>query len=133
MQKRTRRKASEIERLRSKILKVVKKERNITLTDLVRLYGASIGIRDTPSDKNLAKRQLDTLANADHISFKRNGRDLVARYLGEPAEGPDPVPVGRRLDAFGAGDRQLGIECTAEFFRRQYRVGRHQGLRATGG
>lgn len=79
MGKRSRRKASEIDKLRSKMLKIVQRESEITLTSLVRQYGASIGIRDTPSDKNLAKRQLDVLAKNGSIEFNRFGRDLVAK------------------------------------------------------
>ncbi|HSR51525.1 MAG TPA: hypothetical protein VLV83_11900 [Acidobacteriota bacterium] len=106
--KRTRRKAAEIEKLRNKILKIVKREKDITLTNLVRQYGASIGIRNTPSDKNLAKRQLDILAKGPDIQFNRQGRDLVAQYKGEeekPAEAAEsresaegaPTPVAEAL------------------------------------
>ncbi|HSR69333.1 MAG TPA: hypothetical protein VLU25_15465 [Acidobacteriota bacterium] len=105
--KRTRRKAAEIEKLRNKILKIVKREKEITLTSLVRQYGASIGIRNTPSDKNLAKRQLDILAKGPDVEFNRQGRDLVARYEGQeekPAEAASesgeaaaPTPVAEAL------------------------------------
>ena len=93
MAKRTRRKASEIEKLRNNILKVVQTEGRITLTDLVRQYGTSIGIRDTPSDKNLAKRQLDILAKGDRVNFRRSGRDLVAEYRAPEEEKPVEAPV----------------------------------------
>ncbi len=79
MEKRTRRKASEIEKLRNKMLKIVQREGEISLTSLVRQYGASVGIKDSASDKNLAKRQLDILAKSGSISFDRHGRDLIAR------------------------------------------------------
>lgn len=82
MKKRTRRKASEIERLRNKILRIVKKDRRISLTAMVAHYGVQMGVRNTPSDKNLVKRQLDVLAKSGDIDFGRAGRDLVARYTG---------------------------------------------------
>lgn len=90
MEKRSRRKASEIEKLRSKMLKIVQRESEITLTNLVRQYGASIGIRDTPSDKNLAKRQLDVLAKDGNIEFNRLGRDLVAKASAPAGEAAAP-------------------------------------------
>ena len=88
--KRRRRKTSEISKLRNKLLEAVKKEGRITLTDLVGLYGLDIDIRDTISDRNLAKRQLDILAHANEIQFSREGRDLVATA---PTPKPEPAPV----------------------------------------
>jgi len=86
MKKRSRRKVSEIEKLRSKMLKIVKLEGEISLTSLVRQYGASVGIKDTASDKHLAKRQLDILAKSGGISFDRHGRDLIARSAAPAAQ-----------------------------------------------
>lgn len=79
MAKRSRRKASEIDKLRNKMLKIVQREGEISLTNMVRQYGASVGVKDTPSDKNLAKRQLDVLAKSGSIRFQRHGRELIAR------------------------------------------------------
>ena len=92
--KRHRRKANEIRQLRNKLLEAVKKEGRINLTDLVGLYGPSIGIKDTPSDKNLAKRQLDILAKQGRIKVRREGRDLVAtaQPMAEPAIPAPPTP-----------------------------------------
>lgn len=88
--KRRRRKASEIEKIRSKLKEVVKKEGRISLTDLVKLYGASMGLKDTISDKALAKRQLDLLASTGDIEFQRDGRDLVAEHKPPPQPAPPP-------------------------------------------
>lgn len=98
MQKRSRRKASEIEKLRGKILKIVKREGRISLTNLVRHYGSSIGIRNTPSDKNLCKRQLDILAKTTNIVFGRNGRDLYAQWVGEEEPAIQEVGVPAELE-----------------------------------
>ena len=91
MKKRSRRKAREIEKLRSKMFRIVQQEGEISLTSLVRQYGASVGIKGTASDKNLAKRQLDILAKSGRIHFDRHGRDLIARSAAagiEQAEAP---------------------------------------------
>ena len=89
--KRRRRSASEIRKLRSKLLEAVQQEGRVTLTDLVGLYGPSIGIKDTLSDKYLAKRQLDILAREKAIVFRRDGRDLVA--AAKPAPQPPTTPA----------------------------------------
>ena len=91
--KRHRRKASEIRKLRGKLLETVQNEGRITLTDLVALYGPSIGIRDTISDKGLAKRQLDILAREKAILFRRDGRDLVAAAKPSPQPPTTPAPA----------------------------------------
>ncbi|MEE8586678.1 MAG: hypothetical protein V3T83_17695 [Acidobacteriota bacterium] len=70
----------------------MKKEGRISLTDLVGLYGASIGIKDTLSDKSLAKRQLDILAQEKAIIFRRDGRDLVAAAKPSPQPPTTPAP-----------------------------------------
>lgn len=88
--KRRRRKASEIEKIRARLQEAVKKEGRISLTDLVGMYGASIGIKETISDKALAKRQLDLLASTGDIEFQRDGRDLVAEYKPPPRPAPRP-------------------------------------------
>lgn len=94
MEKRRRRTAKEIRKLRSDLREIVKRERRITLTDLVRDHGSGIGIRDTVSDKNLVKRQLDILASGNDIRFQREGRDLVASFREklQPAPAPEPPP-----------------------------------------
>lgn len=91
VKKRTRRKASEIERLRAKIFGVIQKENKINLTDLVGLYGSSLGVRDTASDKNLVKRQLDVLADSGRIHFGRDGRNLIARLVASPGAFNSPA------------------------------------------
>ncbi len=92
MEKRRRRTAKEIRKLRSDLREIVKRERRITLTDLVRDHGAAIGIRDTVSDKNLVKRQLDILASGNDCRFQREGRDLVASWREKPTPAPAPTP-----------------------------------------
>ncbi|MEE8586219.1 MAG: hypothetical protein V3T83_15350 [Acidobacteriota bacterium] len=91
MEKRRRRTAKEIRKLRSDLQKIVKSERRISLTDLVRDHGAEIGIRDTVSDKNLAKRQLDILASGNDYRFQREGRDLVASWREKPTPAAAPA------------------------------------------
>lgn len=93
MAKRSRRKASEIEKLRNKMLKIVQREGEISLTNMVREYGRSVGVKDTPSDKNLAKRQLDVLAKSGSIRFERHGRELIARSTGPAPQSVPPQPV----------------------------------------
>lgn len=90
MAKRKRRTAREIQRLRDDFLKAIQKEGKITLTNLIQQYGAPLGVKNTPSDKNLVKRQLDRLVKEGLIQFRRQGRDLVAQ-----ADGKGETPKAR--------------------------------------
>jgi hypothetical protein len=56
----------------------IKKEGRISLTELISKYGGEVDVKNTPSDKNLVKRQLDQLARSGQIEFRREGRELVA-------------------------------------------------------
>ncbi len=93
MAKRYRRKASEIARIRRKLQQVIAREKRISLTELVEKHGGSIGVRNSPSDKNLLKRQLDLLAKGGDLDFKRAGRDLIATAAPGTAAASAPAPV----------------------------------------
>jgi len=41
-------------------------------------YGPEVDVKNTPSDKNLIKRQMDQLAARGEIEFRREGRELIA-------------------------------------------------------
>ncbi len=90
--KRRRRKASEIRRLRTKLLEAVKKEGRISFTSLVDLYGPSIGIKDTPSDKIFGRKQLAILAQENKINVQQDGINLVASAKPSPQPPTTPAP-----------------------------------------
>ncbi len=77
--KRKRRTLKEIRVIREGLLKTVNAAETVTLSQLVSDHGSTIGVRNTPSDKNLVKKQLDRLAKSGQIEFVKVGRDLVAR------------------------------------------------------
>ncbi len=87
MKKRKRRTLNEIRKIREQLLETVNSVGRITLSQLVGEHGAKIGVKDTPSDKNLVKKQLDLLAKGDEIEFVKVGRDLVANPMPEEAPG----------------------------------------------
>ena len=86
---RNRRTAAEIRRLREYFFRIVTKEGPITLSQLMASHAGEMGINDTPSGKNLVKRQLSLLAEANQIEFRRQSRDLLA--------GPLRARLARRL------------------------------------
>jgi hypothetical protein len=63
----------------------IKREGRISLTDLISKYGSQVDVKNTPSDKNLVKRQLDQLARSGQIEFRREGRELVAESSSRPS------------------------------------------------
>ncbi len=79
MKKRKRRTLNEIRKIREELLSTVNRVGQITLSQLVGEHGESIGVKDTPSDKNLVKKQLDHLAKLNQLDFVKMGRDLVAK------------------------------------------------------
>ncbi len=87
MKKRKRRTLNEIRKIREQLLETVNSVGRITLSQLVGEHGAKIGVKDTPSDKNLVKKQLDLLAKNDEIEFVKVGRDLVANPMPEETPG----------------------------------------------
>lgn len=103
MKRRNRRSASEVKDVQQRFLEAVKKEGEITLTDLIAKYGEAVNVKNTASDKNLVKRQLSQASKQGVIEFRREGRDLVARVPGRAAAAAAPPrkaaarrPRGRR-------------------------------------
>ena len=92
MKKRKRRTLNEIRKIREELLATVNRVGQMTLSQLVGDHGDRIGVKDTPSDKNLVKKQLDQLAKRDKLEFVKIGRDLVARPT-ETAEAAAPAPA----------------------------------------
>jgi hypothetical protein len=89
MKKGKRRSAKEVKRLQEHFVQAINREGKITLTDLIAKYGGEISVKDTPTDKNLVKRQLDRAAKNGQILFHREGRNLVA----QPLRKAPPAPV----------------------------------------
>lgn len=81
MKKRKRRTLNEIRAIREQVLETVNSKGQITLSQLVGEHGEEIGVKNTPSDKNLVKKQLDRLAKSEKINFVKMGRDLVAQAI----------------------------------------------------
>lgn len=79
MIKRRRRTLNEIRKIRELLHVTVEDAGTITLSQLVGRHGGRIGVKNTPSDKNLVKKQLDQLAKEGKIEFVKVGRDLVAK------------------------------------------------------
>ncbi len=92
MTKRKRRTLNEIRQIREQLHVTVEDAGTITLSQLVGKHGGKIGVKNTPSDKNLVKKQLDQLAKDGKIEFVKMGRDLVAKAL--TANGDGGVPEG---------------------------------------
>ncbi len=92
MKKRSRRTLVEIRQIRDQAKAMVDKHGELTLSQLIGLYGSSLGVRDTPSDKNLVKKQLDRLAGSGEIDFLKVGRDLVAKTKSDSVEESQDPP-----------------------------------------
>ena len=113
LRKRSRRSRKEIQRVRDHFLGAVLNEGKISLTDLIAKYGSEINVQNTAIDKNLVKRQLDELAREGMLGLQRDGRDLVARVLGNGQPSTDTAAAvetprtGGDLDVIRAYARQL--------------------------
>ena len=123
MARRTRRKGAEIRRIGRSVLQIVQTEGEITLTDIISKHGARIGVKNSPNDKALIKRQLSQLAKSGQIRFGRKGRNIVAvaatKSTGRaaPARVPSSSPVSAppALAASSATVHQLeAVEAYAE-------------------
>lgn len=88
MKKGKRRSTSEVRRVQEYFVQAIRGEGKITLTELIVKYGGEVGVKNTPTDKNLVKRQLDRAAQEGKILFQREGRDLVARARVEETAAP---------------------------------------------
>jgi hypothetical protein len=78
MKKRKRRSSMDVKKLQERFLQAVRDEGRISLTGLIMKYGPEVEVKNTPSDKNLVKRQMDQLAARGEIEFRREGRELIA-------------------------------------------------------
>ena len=113
MKKRRRRSGSEIQKVRDHFLGAVLGEGKISLTELVAKYGSEINVRNTASDKNLVKRQLDQLSREGALELRRDGRDLVARASEDRQPTVEATPAAEThhtpddLDVIRAYARQL--------------------------
>ncbi len=103
MKRRRRRSSKEVKKIQERFLEAVQREGRISLTDLISKYGPELDVRNTPSDKNLVKRQLDQLDRNGEIDFRREGRELIAHrkveetapeetLAAEAASPPPPTP-----------------------------------------
>ena len=78
MKKRKRRSSMDVKKLQERFLQAVRDEGRISLTGLIMKYGPEVDVKNSPSDKNLIKRQMDQLAARGEIEFRREGRELIA-------------------------------------------------------
>jgi hypothetical protein len=83
MRRRKRRSSSEVKRLQDHFLQAIQREGRLSLSGLISKYGPEVEVRNTASDKNLVKRQLDQLASRGDIEFRREGRELIAQSIPE--------------------------------------------------
>ncbi len=89
VERRKRRSSLEVKRLQEHFLKAVQQEGKISLSGLIEKYGAEADVKNTPSDKNLVKRQMDQLADEGKIEFVRAGRELIAQMPSQPTKSAD--------------------------------------------
>jgi len=89
MKRRKRRSSLEVKKLQEHFLRAVQQEVRISLSGLIEKYGAEVEVKNTASDKNLVKRQMDQLADEGKIEFQRAGRELIAQMPSQPAKSED--------------------------------------------
>jgi len=89
MKRRKRRSSLEVKKLQDHFLRAVQQEGKISLSGLIEKYGAEVDVKNSPSDKNLVKRQMDQLASEGEIEFHRAGRELIAQMPREPEKGEE--------------------------------------------
>jgi len=89
VKRRKRRSSLEVKRLQEHFLKAIEQEGRISLSGLIEKYGAEVDVKNTASDKNLVKRQIDQLAAEGKIEFQRVGRELIAQVPSQPAKSED--------------------------------------------
>jgi len=98
VRRRKRRSSLEVKKLQEHFLQAVQQEERISLSGIIEKYGAAVDVKNSPSDKNLVKRQMDQLAAEGKIEFHRAGRELIAQMPAQAAkildtdEEPLPVP-----------------------------------------
>ncbi len=78
-----------MKRLQEHFLRAVQQEGKISLSGLIEKYGAEVDVKNSASDKNLVKRQMDQLAALGEIEFHRAGRELIAQMPSRPAKGEE--------------------------------------------
>ena len=117
MKKRNRRTLNEIRSIRQQLLTTVGQHGRLTLSQLVGEHGESIGVRNTPSDKNLVKKQLDRLAKSGRIDFVKVGRDLVAKAQREESASSE-IRTGESFPATAtSGNGQRGTDSDLAVIR----------------
>ncbi|MFB3906385.1 MAG: hypothetical protein ACE15E_23320 [Acidobacteriota bacterium] len=81
-----------MKKLQQHFLQGVRQEGRISLSGLIEKYGPEVDVRNTPSDKNLVKRQMDQLAAEGEIQFYRVGRELIAQIPQAKSAGAEGQP-----------------------------------------
>jgi len=89
VKRRKRRSSLEVKKLQAHFLQAVQQEGRISLSGLIEKYGTEVDVKNSPSDKNLVKRQMDQLAAEGEIEFHRAGRELIAQMPSRPAKSED--------------------------------------------
>jgi hypothetical protein len=84
VKRRKRRSSLEVKKLQEHFYRAVQKEGRISLSGLIENYGPEVDVKNTPSEKNLVKRQMDQLAAEKKIEFQRAGRELIAQMPSQP-------------------------------------------------
>ena len=79
-----------MKKLQDHFLRAVQQEGKISLSGLIEKYGADVDVKNSPSDKNLVKRQMDQLASQGEIEFHRAGRELIAQMPALPGKDEEP-------------------------------------------
>jgi hypothetical protein len=103
VRRRKRRSSFEVKKLQQHFLQAIQQEGRISLSGLVEKFGAEMDVKNTPSDKNLVKRQMDQLAAEGEIEFYRAGRELIAQMPSQPAKSENAeehAPPAPSADSF---------------------------------
>lgn len=104
--KRSRRTLKEVRAVRKRLLEVLAKHTQLSLSQIME-FGDEIGVRDTPSDRSLVKKQLDYLEELGSIELSKVGRNWIARLVTPARNTPAVAVSGPELEAIKAYALQL--------------------------
>jgi hypothetical protein len=88
-------------------------------------FGLEIGVRDTPSDRNLVRKQLECLAELGTVDLGKAGRNLVVRAPeghGGESDASDSQQLSRRVQLAAVKAYTIQLEEFAKTLQDQIRA-----------
>jgi hypothetical protein len=88
-------------------------------------FGLEIGVRDTPSDRNLVRKQLECLAELGTVDLGKAGRNLVVRAAdghGGESDASDSQQLSRRVQLAAVKAYAIQLEEFARTLQDQIRA-----------